>query len=313
MPRPLPWIKYWLDSLHNPKLIRLSLAERGAWWGLLGLAGELGGYDSDGALVAGGQPLTLDEIAESLHIKQADRPHLDSMVEKMVYGGSLAWNGNTLYVVNWDERQHIPTSDRPEAVKERVRLCRERQKQKPLNNPPPPQEGEGEGESNTLHPVTEYEKAAEARKLWKKVLAKLQPHMTKANFATWLKGSRGLGYNPDGLLVVEVQSRFAVDNLNRSLYSLSQRTLMEVTGCPADIQFVCPRGAKEPVTSACQTPVTPVTSAGQTPVTPVTSAGQIPVTPVTKDHPEAVRERVRRYRERARLAKEAGKCLGVQG
>ena len=138
MPRPLPWIKYWLDSLHNPKLIRLSLAERGAWWGLLGLAGELGGYDSDGALVAGGQPLTLDEIAESLHIKQADRPHLDSMVEKMVCGGSLAWNGNTLYVVNWDERQHIPTSDRPEAVKERVRLHRERQKQKPLNNPPHP-------------------------------------------------------------------------------------------------------------------------------------------------------------------------------
>lgn len=93
MTRPLPWIKLWLDSLHNQKLIRLSLAERGAWWGLLGLVGELGGYDSDGALASGGAPLTLDEMADSLHIKEADRPHLASMVEKMVKWGSLVWNG----------------------------------------------------------------------------------------------------------------------------------------------------------------------------------------------------------------------------
>ena len=49
-------------------------------------------------------------------------------------------------------------------------------------------------------------------------------------------------YDPDGLLVVEVAGRFAVDNLNRSLYSLARRTLMEVTGAPADIQFVCLKG-----------------------------------------------------------------------
>ena len=79
----------------------------------------------------------------------------------------------------------------------------------------------------------------DARGPWKKVLARLRPQMNKVGFATWLERSRALGYDPDGLLVVEVASRDAVENLNRSLYSLTQRTLMKVTGAPADIQFIC--------------------------------------------------------------------------
>ncbi|MFH1482841.1 MAG: hypothetical protein ABIG98_01075 [Chloroflexota bacterium] len=242
MPRPLPWIKLWLDSLHNQKLLSLTLAEQGAWWRLLMLAGEL---EVGGALIAGGQPLTLHQVARAIHLETPDFPVLESMVAKLTDQGTLAWNGHTLYVVNWDERQHFAPSDRPEAVRERVRLFRERQKQKTLNNPPtPPQKEEEEEEGNTLQGryAREYERAAEARKLWKKVLPILQRQITKHNFAILLQNTRTLGYDPDGLLVVDVETKAQEDNLNRSLYSLARRALMDVTGGPADIQFVCLKG-----------------------------------------------------------------------
>lgn len=123
---PLSWIKMWLEALGDPKLTRLSLAERGAWWGLLQLAGNC---DAGGKLISGGQGLDIDEIAEALHIKTSDdQQALGSMINKMEKRGSLMWNGDVLTVVHWEERQRIPPSARPEAIAERVRRHRERQK-----------------------------------------------------------------------------------------------------------------------------------------------------------------------------------------
>ncbi len=69
--------------------------------------------------------------------------------------------------------------------------------------------------------------------------------MNRANSRTWLRKTKALGYDPDGLLVVEVETKAQADNLNRSLYSLSRRALMEVTGGPADIQFICLKGQRQ--------------------------------------------------------------------
>lgn len=124
---PLPWAKMWLEALDDPKLTRLSLAERGAWWGVLQLAGKLA---ADGRLETGAQGLDMDEIADALHIKTSDdRRALESMIEKMESRGSLLWNGSVLTVVHWEERQAIPPSARPEAVAERVRQHRQRQRE----------------------------------------------------------------------------------------------------------------------------------------------------------------------------------------
>ena len=122
---PLPWMKMWLEALDDPKLTRLSLAERGAWWGLLTLAGKC---DAGGKIVSGDSGLDVDEIADALHIKTAeDRQSLESMITKMEKRGSLLWNeGHILTVVHWEERQRIPPSARPEAIAERVRRHRER-------------------------------------------------------------------------------------------------------------------------------------------------------------------------------------------
>ena len=125
---PLPWIKMWLEALDDPKLTRLSLAEKGAWWGILKLAGKC---EAGGKLVSGGVGLDVDEIADALHIKTGDdRQALESMIDKMEKRGSLIWNeDHTLTMVHYEERQRIPPSAQPEAIAERVRLYRERRKE----------------------------------------------------------------------------------------------------------------------------------------------------------------------------------------
>ncbi|MBA7661240.1 hypothetical protein ES703_69255 [subsurface metagenome] len=118
----------WLEALDDPKLTRLSLAERGAWWGILNLAGKCG---AGGKIVSGGIGLDMDDIADALHIKtNDDRQALESMIAKMKERGSLQLNESILTVINYEKRQKIPPSAQPEAVAKRVRDFRERQKKK---------------------------------------------------------------------------------------------------------------------------------------------------------------------------------------
>lgn len=132
---PLPWMKMWLDALDDPKLVRLSLAERGAWWGLLNLAGKCDTGDKSGKIQSSGQGLDIDDIADALHIKTGeDRQAFESMIAKMEKRGSLTWNDDVLTVVHYEERQRIPPSALPGAVAERVRRYRERKKEhKPMD------------------------------------------------------------------------------------------------------------------------------------------------------------------------------------
>ena len=125
----------WLEALDDPKLTRLSLAERGAWWGLLNLAGKCDTGDKSGKIQSGDQGLDIDEIADALHVKTGeDRQALESMITKMEKRGSLRWNDDVLTVVHYEERQRIPPSAHPEAVAERVRRYRGRKKgHKPMD------------------------------------------------------------------------------------------------------------------------------------------------------------------------------------
>jgi len=126
---PRPWMKMWLEALEDLKLISLSLAERGAWWGLLKLAAKC---EAKGRIMSASSGLSIDEIADALHIKSnEDRLALESMIVKMEKRGSLKWNDNILLVVHFEERQRVPPSAQPGAVAERVRLYRERQDKKP--------------------------------------------------------------------------------------------------------------------------------------------------------------------------------------
>ena len=162
MPKSKPWLKLWIEWIHDPKMLGLTLAETGAWWKLVTLAQELA---QDGRISeSAGRPLNIDEIANCLHLsKRTDIRHLMSMVEKMQRQSSLHWDGATLVITKFADRQsQVPSATR-EAVRDRVKRHRRRQleTEKALHGVPPSPplletegEEETEGESNVRKLVT---------------------------------------------------------------------------------------------------------------------------------------------------------------
>lgn len=122
------WIKLWLESLDDPKLTKLSLAERGAWWGLLSLAGKC---NAGGKLETGGEALDMNDIADALHIRTPEEIQaLHSMVSKLLQRGALSQNENhILTIVHWGDRQKVPKSSTPEAIADRVKRFRDKQRE----------------------------------------------------------------------------------------------------------------------------------------------------------------------------------------
>lgn len=174
MPRAKPWLKLWVEWIHDPKMLELTWAEKGMWCGLLSLAQQC---NADGYLIKGpGLPLSLEEIAACLHISiEEDQGTLNKLIGRLVKVHCLHWNSSSLVITNFAERQALAPSDMKEAVRDRVQRYREKQKgvtEKPLQpqlplSPTPPitkdkegeEEGEeeGEGECNAVTPVTKHE------------------------------------------------------------------------------------------------------------------------------------------------------------
>lgn len=139
MPRGRAWLKMWIEWIHDPKMLKLTWAERGMWWALLSLAGECG---AGGKLItSAGEAMSLETIERCLHIRKPEAKPLISMIEKMENMGSLHWNADILTISHWEDRQITFPSERPEAVRDRVRRHRERKATgndklvSPLNNP----------------------------------------------------------------------------------------------------------------------------------------------------------------------------------
>jgi len=129
----------WIEWIHDPKMLNLTLAEKGAWWLLVSLAGECA---ADGDIVKGnGTPMSLDEIAVCLHINsQKDRKDFFSMLKKMEAFNSLNWISDILTVTNFSIRQSRVPSETKEAVRDRVRRYREGRERRQVvtENPLPP-------------------------------------------------------------------------------------------------------------------------------------------------------------------------------
>jgi hypothetical protein len=133
MPKSKPWLKMWVESLDDPKMRRLTLAEEAVWWRLLRLAQRC---NCDGSLItSSGSPLALHEMMDCLHLVEPDdKAAFYSMLKKMETEGSLCWNKETLHIIHFVERQELIPSETPEAVRERVRLFRERHRHQPESN-----------------------------------------------------------------------------------------------------------------------------------------------------------------------------------
>jgi hypothetical protein len=156
----------WVAWLHDPFMVGLSAAETGCWWRLYALAHDC---QSEGRLVSSnGKPLSLKAIQEAVHITTVTEIRsFSSMVDKMMQEGYLHKDGETYIITNYAEEQKKTPSEEKEAVAERVRRYRERQKKEQLPfplEPSSPKEKEGtsvsintktlDQESNGVTPVT---------------------------------------------------------------------------------------------------------------------------------------------------------------
>ncbi|MFQ5987726.1 MAG: DnaA N-terminal domain-containing protein, partial [Dehalococcoidia bacterium] len=79
-------------------------------------------------------------------------------------------------------------------------------------------------------------KERSAREIWEAVLGELQLQLTKTNYDTWLTDTVGLSCQGDQF-VVGVLSPFAIEWLERRLYSLIKKTLIGITGQNLDVHF----------------------------------------------------------------------------
>ncbi|MGD2064880.1 MAG: chromosomal replication initiator protein DnaA [Dehalococcoidia bacterium] len=73
--------------------------------------------------------------------------------------------------------------------------------------------------------------------IWQSALGKLQIQVSKANYATWLSNSQGIGCH-DSIFVVSVPNIFIAEWLSKRLYPLVRKTLVAIMGKDVDVQFV---------------------------------------------------------------------------
>ncbi len=76
----------------------------------------------------------------------------------------------------------------------------------------------------------------QAEKIWEAALGELQLQVSKANYDTWLKDSRGIAY-AKSVFTVAVPSAFIAEWLKGRLHSTVCRILSSITGQNIDVAF----------------------------------------------------------------------------
>jgi chromosomal replication initiator protein len=79
-------------------------------------------------------------------------------------------------------------------------------------------------------------KLEKAQQVWERALGELQIEVSKANYATWLKNSRGISCEED-VFVVGVPNTFIAEWLSRRFYSLIKSTLAKIIGEHVEVDF----------------------------------------------------------------------------
>ena len=77
--------------------------------------------------------------------------------------------------------------------------------------------------------------------IWEQTLQIVEKHMTKPSFETWLKPTKPVELNEDGL-IVEVPNEFARDWVESRYAPLLSSTLRDILQNDLSIKFVTPKG-----------------------------------------------------------------------
>ncbi len=84
----------------------------------------------------------------------------------------------------------------------------------------------------------------DAARLWEAALGRLQIEVNRANFETWLRGTRAIARD-GGALTVEAGSAFRADWLNGNLAALASHCLSELAREPLAARFVAPGAGRD--------------------------------------------------------------------
>lgn len=96
--------------------------------------------------------------------------------------------------------------------------------------------GEKGGFLKTYEPVFSAENKKQAQAVWHKTLESLKKQVSLANYRTWLEKSQPQG-TAGNKFIVGVPDRFTADYLNKTLRSLVEKTVIEVSGEMFQVSF----------------------------------------------------------------------------
>jgi len=113
------WVKLYTEVLDDPKIGRLSWADRGFWSALLALAGRLENHDEDGN--ENGAIGTMSDIAWYLRCEESE---LNDPLKRFWELDMVREIDGIWYVVHWAKRQARYPSDTPESTRFRQRKRR---------------------------------------------------------------------------------------------------------------------------------------------------------------------------------------------
>ncbi len=90
--------------------------------------------------------------------------------------------------------------------------------------------------------------------IWDAALGEMEMEVSRPNFETWLKDTRGISYDSD-LFTVAVPNTFIAEWLENRLRSLIKKTLATIIGRKVNVQFIVQSiaGASAPVAAGLQT------------------------------------------------------------
>lgn len=129
----LPWIRIYTETLHDPKLRRLPAVYKWIWVGLLLMAGA---SEERGVLrLCEGVPYLPEDIADQLGLFDDEKTHVQPALEKFRQLRMIDIDDEgSIYILNFDKRQYDKPSDKPLAVKERVKKHRDKKKESVTDN-----------------------------------------------------------------------------------------------------------------------------------------------------------------------------------
>jgi hypothetical protein len=117
------WVKLWIEMLHDPKVISLDDEQHRFWINCLLMAGSV---EKSGALG------TAEDIACVVRKPIGATRRLLGVLQR---AGMVTALHSVWMITNFAKRQHRPPSDRPEAIRDRVRQHRERKRAEGYQGP----------------------------------------------------------------------------------------------------------------------------------------------------------------------------------